>query len=47
MSAFGATLKGELAGKFSLSCKEAGEANHRLVDEGFAERIDTGVYAIK
>lgn len=47
MSAFGTTQKGELASKFSLSRKEAGEANHRLVDEGFAERIETGVYTIK
>ncbi len=47
LSAFGTTLKGELAGKFSLSRKEAGAANHRLVDEGFAERLETGVYTIK
>lgn len=46
LSAFGMTLKGELAGKFRLTRKEAGEANHRLVDEGFAERIETGVYRL-
>ena len=44
--AFGMTLKGELAGKFGLNRTEAGKANHRLVDEGFAKRIDTGVYRL-
>lgn len=42
----GMTLLGELAGKFSLSRKEAGAANHRLVDEGFAIRIDRGIYRL-
>ncbi len=46
LSAFGMTLKGELAGKFGLSRKEAGAANHRLVDEGFAESVETGVYRV-
>jgi len=46
LTAFGTTQKGELAGKFKLSRKEAGAANHSLVDEGFAERIDTGVYRL-
>lgn len=43
----GVTLVGELAGKFGLSRKEAGKANHELVDEGFAERIEKGVYKLK
>jgi hypothetical protein len=42
----GMTLLGELAGKFSLSRREAGKANHELVDEGFAERVATGVYKL-
>ena len=42
----GMTLVGELAGKFGLSRKEAGKANHELVDEGFAERIEKGVYRL-
>lgn len=46
LAAFGMTLKGELAGKFGLSRKEAGAANHRLVDEGFAERVEDGVYRL-
>ncbi len=46
LTAFGTTQKGELAGKFKLSRKEAGAANHQLVAQGFAERIETGVYSI-
>lgn len=42
----GMTLVGELAGKFGLTRKEAGRANHELVDEGFAERIEKGVYKL-
>lgn len=42
----GMTLRGELAGKFGLSRKEAGAANHRLVNEGFAERLGTGIYRL-
>lgn len=42
----GMTMLGELAGKFSLSRKEAGAANHRLVDEGFATRVDRGIYRL-
>ena len=42
----GMTLVGELAGKFGLSRKEAGKANHELVDEGFAERVEKGVYRL-
>jgi predicted transcriptional regulator len=47
LKAFGVTFRGELAGKFGLSRAEAGRANHHLVDEGFAERIDKGVYRLK
>lgn len=42
----GMTLLGELAGKFGLTRKEAGLGNHRLVDEGFAERLGTGIYRL-
>jgi hypothetical protein len=42
----GMTMLGELSGKFGLSRKEAGHANHELVDEGFAERLSTGVYKL-
>ncbi len=41
------TFRGELAGKFGLQRWEAGKANHELVDEGFAERLATGVYTLK
>lgn len=40
----GLTLRGELAKTLGISRKEAGKANHQLVDEGFADRLDTGVY---
>lgn len=46
LTAFGMTLRGELAGKFGLTRAEAGKANHQLVDKGFAKRLDTGVYII-
>lgn len=42
----GLTLLGELAGKFGLSRKEAGLGNHRLVDDGYAERLGTGIYRL-
>lgn len=42
----GMTLRGELSGKFGFHRWESGRANHELVDEGFAERIDTGVYRL-
>jgi len=40
----GITLLGELSGKFGFYRWESGRANHELVDEGFAERLDTGIY---
>lgn len=43
----GMTLKGEFAKAIGIHRKEAGLANQQLVDEGFAERIDTGIYALK
>ncbi len=43
----GMTLKGDFAKAIGLSRKEAGLANHKLVDEGFAKRIETGVYKLR
>jgi hypothetical protein len=43
----GATKKGELARTLGLSRKDAGIGNHALVDEGFAERLEVGVYKLK
>lgn len=43
----GMTLRGDFARAFSLKRPEAGKANHRLVDEGFARRLETGVYRLK
>lgn len=43
----GMTLVGELSGKFGFQRWESGKANHELVSEGFAERIETGVYRLK
>lgn len=42
----GMTLVGELSGKFGFQRWESGKANHQLVDEGFAERLATGVYRL-
>lgn len=46
LTAMGMTHLGELAGQFGLSRKEAGRANHDLVDEGFATRIERGIYRL-
>ncbi|MEZ5424833.1 MAG: crosslink repair DNA glycosylase YcaQ family protein [Pyrinomonadaceae bacterium] len=43
----GMTLLGNFAKALGLSRKEAGLANHQLVDEGFAERLATGIYKLK
>lgn len=43
----GTTVRGEFARALGLTRKEAGIANHQLVDEGFAERLATGVYRLK
>lgn len=42
----GMTLVGELSGKFGFQRWESGKANHELVDEGFAERLSTGIYRL-
>ena len=43
----GMTFRGELSKTIGIPRKEAGLANHKLVDEGFAERIETGVYKLQ
>ena len=43
----GMTLKGEFAKAIGITRKEAGLANHQLVEKGFAERLETGVYKLK
>ena len=43
----GMTLRGELARVTGLSAPHAGLGNWALVDEGFAERIEPGVYRLK
>lgn len=47
LGAAGQTARGELSRVTGLQRAEAGRANHRLVDEGFAERIAEGVYRWK
>jgi len=42
----GMTLLGELSSKFGFYRWESGKANHQLVNEGFAERLATGVYKV-
>lgn len=42
----GMTLDNEFAGKFGLNRSEAGIANKRLVEEGFADQIDTGIHRL-
>jgi hypothetical protein len=42
----GITLLGELAKVTGLSRPDAGLGNHQLVDEGHAERVETGVYRL-
>ena len=43
----GTNALGEFARAFGLTRKEAGKANHQLVNEGFAERLATGIYRLK
>lgn len=43
----GQTQLGELSGKFGFYRWESGRANDELVDEGFAERLATGIYKLK
>src|SRR5687768_14516529 len=40
----GMTLLGDLSRVFGFYRWESGRANHQLVDEGFAERLATGIY---
>jgi hypothetical protein len=42
----GMTLLGEFAKALGIPRKEAGLANHKLVDEGLAERIENGIYKL-
>jgi hypothetical protein len=42
----GMTHVGELSSTFGFPRWESGKANHELVDEGFAERLATGVYKL-
>ncbi|MEP6946235.1 MAG: crosslink repair DNA glycosylase YcaQ family protein [Acidobacteriota bacterium] len=42
----GMTLLGDLSRAFGFPRWESGRANHQLVDEGFAERLATGVYKL-
>ena len=42
----GMTQRGEFAKALGLTRKEAGKANHQLVEEGFAERLGTGIYKL-
>jgi GAF domain-containing protein len=44
LDAAGMTLRGELAKVTGLSRPDAGLGNHALVKEGYAERLETGVY---
>lgn len=46
LGAAGQTARGELASVLGIGRKEAGKANHALVDEGFAVRISDGVYRL-
>lgn len=46
LSGAGMTVLGELSRVTGLSRPEAGVANHALVDEGFAERVEPGVYRV-
>jgi hypothetical protein len=43
----GTTALGEFAKAFGFWRWEAGKANHALVNEGFAERLATGIYRLK
>ena len=47
LSICGMTLLGDLSRTFGFYRWESGRGNHQLVDEGYAERISTGVYKLK
>jgi hypothetical protein len=42
----GMTLRGDMSRTFGFQRWESGRANHQLVDEKFAERLETGVYKL-
>jgi hypothetical protein len=42
----GMTMIGELSKAIGLPRWETGKANHQLVEEGFAERLERGVYRL-
>lgn len=42
----GLTLLGDMSRAFGLPRWETGRANHQLFDEGFADRLDNGVYRL-
>jgi hypothetical protein len=42
----GMTMLGDMSRTFGLYRWESGRANHQLVDEGFAERLGTGIYKL-
>jgi hypothetical protein len=46
LSMCGMTLLGDLSRAFGFYRWESGRANHQLVDEGFAERLGTGIYSL-
>jgi hypothetical protein len=43
----GMTLLGDLSRTFGFYRWESGQANHQLVDEGFAARLETGIYRLQ
>ena len=43
----GTTALGELSKAFGFWRWESGKANHQLVNQGFAERLATGIYRLK
>jgi hypothetical protein len=43
----GQTMLGDLSRFTGLKRKECGKANHELVDEGFAVRLERGIYRLK
>jgi hypothetical protein len=46
LSMCGMTMLGDMSRTFGFYRWESGRANHQLVDEGFAERLATGVYMV-
>lgn len=47
LSMCGMTLLGDLSRAFGFYRWESGRANHQLVEEGFAERLGTGIYKLR